>query len=37
MKILVTGATGYIGNKLALTLAEKGNTVHGVGGQWTVY
>jgi len=28
MKILVTGATGYIGNKLALTLAEKGNTVH---------
>jgi nucleoside-diphosphate-sugar epimerase len=28
MKILVTGATGYIGQKLALKLAKKGNTVH---------
>ena len=28
MKILVTGATGYIGNRLAQTLAEAGNTVH---------
>lgn len=28
MKILVTGATGYIGQKLALELANQGNTVH---------
>src|SRR5574338_1691152 len=28
MKILVTGATGYIGNKLAHVLAERGHTVH---------
>jgi nucleoside-diphosphate-sugar epimerase len=28
MKILVTGATGYIGNRLAQTLAEAGNMVH---------
>ncbi len=28
MKILVTGATGYLGNNLALALADKGNEVH---------
>ena len=28
MKILVTGATGYLGHRLALTLAEAGNNVH---------
>ncbi len=28
MKILVTGATGYVGHKLALTLANQGNCVH---------
>lgn len=28
MKILVTGATGYVGHKLALTLAERGNEVN---------
>ncbi len=28
MKILVTGATGYFGHMLALTLAKKGNIVH---------
>lgn len=28
MKILVTGATGYIGQKLAFELANQGNTVH---------
>jgi nucleoside-diphosphate-sugar epimerase len=28
MKILVTGASGYIGSKLAHALAVKGNTVH---------
>ncbi len=28
MKILVTGATGYVGHQLALTLAERGNEVN---------
>lgn len=28
MKILITGATGYIGHRLALTLAERNNEVH---------
>lgn len=28
MKILITGATGYVGHQLALTLAEQGNGVH---------
>lgn len=28
MKILITGATGYIGNKLAHVLAGKGHTIH---------
>lgn len=28
MKILVTGATGYVGHNLALTLAQNGNRVH---------
>ncbi len=28
MKILVTGATGYVGHQLALTLANQGNCVH---------
>ena len=28
MKILVTGATGYLGHRLALTLAERNNEVH---------
>lgn len=28
MKILITGATGYVGHQLALTLAERGNEVH---------
>src|SRR5689334_6772052 len=28
MKIFLTGASGYIGNRLAHTLAAKGNTVH---------
>ncbi|MEP7165022.1 MAG: NAD-dependent epimerase/dehydratase family protein [Ferruginibacter sp.] len=28
MKILVTGATGYVGHQLALTLAESGQEVH---------
>ena len=28
MKILVTGATGYVGHSLAYTLAEHGNRVH---------
>lgn len=28
MKIFITGATGYIGNNLALRLAREGNTVH---------
>jgi nucleoside-diphosphate-sugar epimerase len=28
MKIFITGATGYIGNKLAFALANRGNTIH---------
>ncbi len=28
MKVLVTGATGYVGHNLALTLAQNGNDVH---------
>ncbi len=28
MKILVTGATGYVGHQLALALADQGNCVH---------
>ena len=28
MKVLVTGATGYVGHNLALTLARKGNEVN---------
>lgn len=28
MKILVTGATGYVGHQLTLTLAERGDEVH---------
>jgi nucleoside-diphosphate-sugar epimerase len=28
MAILITGATGFIGSRLCLTLAEKGHTVH---------
>lgn len=28
MKVLVTGATGYVGNRLALTLAQQGNEVN---------
>lgn len=28
MKILITGATGYMGNKLAMCLAENGNSVN---------
>ena len=28
MKVLVTGATGYVGHNLALTLAQQGNHVH---------
>ncbi len=28
MKILITGATGYVGHQLALTLANQGNCVH---------
>ena len=28
MKIFITGATGYVGHELALSLAEKGNRVH---------
>jgi len=30
MNILVTGASGFIGNKLALTLADQGHVVHAV-------
>ncbi len=30
MKILITGATGYIGNNLANTLANMGNKVHAI-------
>lgn len=30
MKILVTGATGYIGNGVAKTLAMRGHTVYGL-------
>ena len=26
--IFITGATGFVGNKLALRLAEEGNQVH---------
>lgn len=28
MKVLITGATGYVGHNLALTLAQNGNEVH---------
>ena len=28
MKVLVTGATGYVGHSLAMTLAKNGNLVH---------
>ena len=28
MNIFITGATGYIGNKLAKKLADEGNTIH---------
>ncbi len=28
MKILITGATGYVGHRLALTLAERNNEIH---------
>jgi nucleoside-diphosphate-sugar epimerase len=28
MKILITGATGFVGHQLALTLAERGNNIH---------
>ena len=28
MKILITGATGYVGHRLALTLAERKNEIH---------
>lgn len=28
MKILITGATGYVGHNLARTLAERGNRIH---------
>lgn len=28
MKVLVTGATGYVGHNLAMTLAQNGNRVH---------
>jgi len=28
MKIVVTGATGYVGNRLALSLAERNNEIH---------
>lgn len=28
MKIFISGATGYLGHSLALTLAQQGNTVH---------
>ena len=28
MKIFITGATGYIGNKLAKRLAVEGHTIH---------
>ncbi|TRW97140.1 NAD-dependent epimerase/dehydratase family protein [Flavobacterium gawalongense] len=30
MKILITGATGYVGNNLAHTLANRGNKVHAI-------
>jgi len=30
MKILITGATGYVGNNLAHTLADMGNEVHAI-------
>jgi nucleoside-diphosphate-sugar epimerase len=28
MKILITGASGYLGNKLAHTLASQGKMIH---------
>ena len=36
-KILVTGATGYIGSHLCKTLCEKGYTVHGLDNNWKTH